>query len=148
MAIVSQGHTNKSNYPSSVGNFAQHHGGVVMKARHWIIAAAALAFVQAIPASAGVNDPEVVIYRFPGVYDEVQAGRETATVFQCTNFSGATENVRFVTRSQNGTLKTNATANIAHLATTTVATHDVNSYVVFVNLTTGQVTQGTTAIAA
>jgi hypothetical protein len=38
-----------------------------MKAIHWIIAAAAFAFVQ--PAQAGINDPEVIIYRFPGVLD-------------------------------------------------------------------------------
>ena len=119
-----------------------------MKAVHWIIAAAALSFVQPAPANAGVNDPEVIIYRFPGVYDEPAGGRETATVFQCTNFSGVTENMRFVTRRFDGQLKTNVTTPIAHLATTTVATHDVNSYVVFTNLATGQVTQGTTAIAA
>ena len=35
-----------------------------MKAIHWITAAAALAFIQTTPASAGVNDPEVIIYRF------------------------------------------------------------------------------------
>jgi hypothetical protein len=35
-----------------------------MKAIHWTIAAA-LAFVQPAPAAAGVNDPEVIIYRFP-----------------------------------------------------------------------------------
>jgi hypothetical protein len=46
-----------------------HGGRVVMKAIQWIIAAAALALVQPTPASAGVNDPEVIIYRFPGVMD-------------------------------------------------------------------------------
>ena len=33
-----------------------------MKAIHWTIAAVAFACVQ--PAEAGVNDPEVIIYRF------------------------------------------------------------------------------------
>jgi len=120
-----------------------------MKAIHWIIAAAALAFVQPTPASAGVNDPEIIIYRFPGVYDNgggVAAG--TATVFHCTNFSGTVENVRYVTRTFDGTLKANITQAIPHLATNTVATHDVNSYVIFAVFATGLVQQGTTAIAA
>ena len=36
-----------------------------MKAIHWIIAAAAFLFAE--PVQAGVNDPEVIIYRFPGI---------------------------------------------------------------------------------
>src|SRR5262245_596537 len=64
---------------------------VVMKAIHWTIAAASLVIVQ--PAQAGINDPEVIIYRFPGIRD---TGGDVATVFHCTNFSGVLETVRFV----------------------------------------------------
>src|SRR5262245_15329916 len=119
-----------------------------MKAIHWIIAAAALASVQPTPASAGVNDPEVIIYRFPGVRDDGSgpfAG--VATVFHCTNFSGATENMRFVTRDSSAALKSNAAAGAPHLATLTAVTHQVAAYPVFLNLLTGAV-QETTAIAA
>jgi hypothetical protein len=44
-----------------------------MKAIHWIIAAAALAFVLPEPADAATTDPEVIIYRFPGVRDDGSA---------------------------------------------------------------------------
>jgi hypothetical protein len=114
-----------------------------MKAIHWIIAAATFAFVQ--PASAATTDPEVIIYRFPGVFDD---GRN-ATSFHCTNFSGATETIRFVTRAANGALLSNVAVNIAHLATFSTSTQDVAVYAdAFPSLNTGAVVQGTTAIAA
>src|SRR5262245_4623483 len=72
----------------------------VMKTIHWIIAAAALASAQPTPASAGVNDPEVIIYRVPGVRDDGGgSGVGVATVFVCTNFSGAEENLRKIGRA-------------------------------------------------
>jgi hypothetical protein len=108
-----------------------------MKAIHWIIAAAALAFVQAAPASAAQGDPEVIIYRFPGVRDN-GGGDLTgvATVFHCTNFSGATETIRFVTRRANGDLTTNNAQSIVHLQTLTAATHLTSAYFEDVNLAT------------
>jgi hypothetical protein len=57
----------------------------------------ALAFVQPVPVSAATTDPEIIIYRFPGVKDDL--GTQVATVFHCTNFSGVTETIRFVTRN-------------------------------------------------
>ena len=117
-----------------------------MKAIHWIIAAA-FAFVQ--PAEAGVNDPEVIIYRFPGVLDDGSSfNAGVATVFHCTNFSGVNENIRFVTRSNIGTLIQNSTIVIIHLGTRTAVTHLVGAYASDLNLATGIVLQGTTAIAA
>ena len=117
-----------------------------MKAIHWIIAAAAFAFGQA--AQAGINDPEVIIYRFPGVFDnggDIDMG--TATVFHCTNFSGVPENTRFVTRDFDGTLKSNRFATVNHLSTLTMSTHATAACFDF-SLFTNAVTQGTTAIAA
>jgi hypothetical protein len=120
-----------------------------MKAIHWIIASAAFAFVQAIPASAGVNDPEIIIYRFPGVKDSGSADLAgVATVFHCTNFSGVTENVRFVTRNSDASLVTNEVVQIPHLATRTASTHVNVPYITNLSLHTGSVSQGTTAIAA
>src|SRR5215510_202608 len=117
-----------------------------MKAIHWIIAAAALASVQ--PAQAGVNDPEVIIYRFPGVKDDGRADfTGVATVFHCTNFSGVTENVRFVTRQSHGVLASNMAYPIAHLDTLTASTHVPIAYFAN-NLATFSLGQGTTAIAA
>jgi hypothetical protein len=122
---------------------------VVMKAIHWIIAAAALSFVQPTSASAAVGDPEVIIYRFPGVLDNGGASATgVVTAFHCTNFSGVTETIRFVTRSNVGTLLQNSTTTIAHLATRTANAHFPNSYSTDLNLATGVVVQGTTAIAA
>ena len=118
-----------------------------MKAMHWIIAAVAFSSVQ--PAQAGVNDPEVIIYRFPGVRDDGGANNlGIATVFHCTNFSGTVENIRFVTRTFDGAIKFNDVTNIPHLFTRTATTHVVAAYVGDVNMNTGIVNQGTTAIAA
>ena len=118
-----------------------------MKTIHWIIAVAALSFVQ--PSQAATTDPEVIIYRFPGVFDDGgAAGVGTATVFHCTNFSGVTETIRLVTRRDDGSLLTNVTTGIAHLATKSAGTHSVNSYGLDVSLATGGINQGTTAIAA
>jgi len=120
-----------------------------MKAIHWIIAAAALTFVQPAPASAAGGDPEVIIYRFPGVRDDGGAGGAgVATVFHCTNFSGVPETVRFVTRDTNADLVQNNSIVIPHLGTKSAATHLNGAYATFLNLATGQVIEGTTAIAA
>ena len=120
-----------------------------MKATHWIIAAAALTFVQPTLASAGVNDPEVIIYRFPGVRDDGgTAGIGVATVFHCTNFSGVSETLGFVTRIFSSGLRTNKTIVIGHLETLTAVTHPVFAYQLDLDLATTAVTQGTTAIAA
>jgi len=117
-----------------------------MKAIHWIIAAAAIACAE--PVQAAVGDPEVIIYRFPGVRDDgggTNAGE--ATVFHCTNFSGVTETIRFVTRNTTGTLLQNSTDSIPHLATRTAVTHPTVAFANNLNLATS-VVQGTTAIAA
>ena len=117
-----------------------------MKAIHSLFAAAA--FVLAEPVQAGINDPEVIIYRFPGVSDDGgNAIAGVATVFHCTNFSGVTESVRFVTRQPSGALTTNFSFSVAHLGTVTVATHPTAAYGGTGNLGTGPV-RGTTAIAA
>src|SRR5262249_30946793 len=114
------------------------------------LAFAAIALGMSVPASAATTDPEVVIYCFPGVFDDGGGSFVgSATSFHCTNFSGATETVRFVTRSQSGTLLTNVAVNVAHLVTQTASTHDTTAFFEGPGmLATGPVTQGTTAIAA
>ena len=112
------------------------------------VVSAALAIGMAIPAWAGVNDPEVIIYRFPGVRDNGGTGLTGfATIFHCTNFSGVDENVRIVTRSEDGTLKSNFVTTLSHLKTVGAATHAVFSYSSF-GMGTGAVSEGTAAIAA
>src|SRR5262245_62111791 len=124
-----------------------------MKTIQSVLVSAVLAIGMAAPASAGVNDPEVIIYRFPGVLDTAIQGTAfigIATEFHCTNFSGVTENIRFVTRGRTGALITNVAFPIAHLETLTAYTHKARIYgqLDVNNLNTGAVTQGTTAIAA
>jgi hypothetical protein len=120
-----------------------------MKAIHSMIAAAALAFVQPTPASAAQTDPEVIIYRFPGVRDSGGSPNTgVATVFHCTNFSGVPETTRFVTRNFNGTLLQNNAVSINHLETRTAVTKSTTAYADNLVLATGLVAQGTTAIAA
>ena len=120
-----------------------------MKAIHSMIAALGLAFVQPAPANAAVTDPEVIIYRFPGVIDN-GGGTFTgvATLFICTNFSGAPETIRFATRGSGGGLITNIPLSIDHLQTRKAATHGPMSYGADILLNTPGVFGGTTAIAA
>jgi hypothetical protein len=59
-----------------------------MKTIQSVLVSAALAIAMAAPAGAATTDPEVIIYRFPGVFDSGgAAGTGSATVFHCTNFS-------------------------------------------------------------
>src|SRR4051812_36080540 len=120
-----------------------------MKKIQSMLVSAALAIAMAAPAAAGLTDPEVIIYRFPGVRDNGGAANVgTATAFHCTNFSGVTENTRFVTRNFGGQLTSNTTIPIPHLSTVTAVTHATAAYAFDLNLTTGPIGQGTTAIAA
>ena len=122
-----------------------------MKATHWIIAAVAFAFVQ--PAQAATTDPEVIIYRFPGVRDTGGApGSGVATSFHCTNFSGGTETVRFVLRDTSSAIVSNNTYTLNHLRTVTISTRVNAAYLhdltIPVLAPTGIFAQGTVAIAA
>jgi hypothetical protein len=105
---------------------------------------------MAAPVQAGINDPEVIIYRYPGVRDDGGISNVgVATAFHCTNFSGTTERIRFVTRNFDGSLKGNNLAlMIDHLGTITVSTHVTNAYTQQGLMFTGSVNQGTTAVAA
>jgi len=116
-----------------------------MKALHWIIAAAAFAFVGSVQAA--TTDPEVIIYRFPGVADNGSTNSGIATVFHCTNFSGVQENLRIVVRATDGTLTGNLSQPINHLQTLTLATHATAIYFETV-VSTGPILQGSAAIAA
>jgi hypothetical protein len=119
-----------------------------MKTVHSMIAALGLAFVFPAAAAAATTDPEVIIYRFPGVRDDsVTMDTGVATVFHCTNFSGVPENIRLVTRGAGGDLRGNMLFVIDHLNTKTFATHTTATYAEL-SLGTGTVAQGTTAIAA
>ena len=120
-----------------------------MKAIHSMIAALGLAFVLPAAPDAATTDPEILIYRFPGVRDDGGvASAGVATSFHCTNFSGAFENLRFVTRNRDGSLVSNGVATIGHLQTHTASTHFAAAYLNETTLATGAVFQGTTAIAA
>jgi hypothetical protein len=120
-----------------------------MKTIQCLVISAALAIGMAAPAAAATSDPEVIIYRFPGVTDNGGAGNAgVATVFHCTNFSGVQENVRLVTRAAGDALASNKTILLDHLATRTASTHINVAYISDLNLATGVVVQGTTAIAA
>jgi hypothetical protein len=75
----------------------------VMKAARSLFGVLAITLGLAAQVEAATTDPEVIIYRFPGVLDNgtgINVG--VATIFQCTNFSGEQENIRLVTRSSGG----------------------------------------------
>ena len=119
-----------------------------MKAISSAVVSAALAIGMAAPASAAQGGPETILYRVPGVVDSGEAANiGVATVFACTNFSGVTENVRFVTRHVDGSLVSNFATTVDHLATLVASTHFVHA-MGSNNLAAGFVFGGTTAIAA
>src|SRR5262245_15942001 len=86
----------------------RRNGGTVMKTIQPFVVFAALAFAMAAPTSAAQSDPEVIIYRFPGVRDDgAVASTGVATVFHCVSFSGVSETLRFATRDSKGKLLQN-----------------------------------------
>jgi len=110
---------------------------------------ASLSLATILPAAAATTDPEVIIYRFPGVLDDGSAGQAgVVTSFHCTNFSGAVENIRIVLRNFDSTLKANVSFPIGHLATKTASTHSSVLYTEDQVFNTGALNQGTAAIAA
>src|SRR3954471_6234960 len=97
---------------------------IVKRIQSWLVSAA-LAIAVPAPASAGINDPEIIIYRFSGVIDNGGvANQGWATSFNCTNFSGVAETIRFATRASAGSLVSNVALTISHLSTLTVSTHE------------------------
>jgi len=120
-----------------------------MKTVQWLAVSACM-LGMAAPAVAAITDPEVIIYRFPGVRDNgAAANTGIATSFHCTNFSGVAENIRLVTRGSDGSLLSNMVFNVTHLATITASTHATTLYSdALTLLNTNTVNQGTTAIAA
>jgi len=117
-----------------------------MKLVHRMIAIAAL--LLTLPAQAASTDPEIVIYRFPGVLDNGGAGNTgIATAFHCTNFSGAQENLRIVVRDADGTIRRNFAQLINPLQTIALAPRPMAIYT-GVAFTMGFIQQGTAAVAA
>jgi len=123
-----------------------------MKSLRCLVAVVALAFT--LPAQAGVNDPEVLIYRVSGVFDTGGvAFSGNASAFVCTNFSGVPENIRFAVRNEGGVLVANQTLAVPlpHLNTGTAVTKQIGLFsnaFVLNGSGTGSVQQGTVAIAA
>ena len=112
------------------------------------VMSAALAIGMATSAVAGVDDPEILVYRFPGVFDDGSAsGAGFATMFNCTNFSGANENIRFVTRNFNSSIMGNALVTIPHLNSRRAFTHAA-AFLGGQIISLGSVDGGTTAVAA
>jgi hypothetical protein len=142
-------HRNKDGLSFHRGGIPPRNEGTVMTKIQALVVSAALAIAMAAPVSAATSDPEVVIYRFPGVRDDGSGPNSgLATVFSCTNFSGATDTIRFVPRANDGALLGNTPFAINHLQTLTVATKSVVAYIIGALPPTGFMQQGTMAIAA
>src|SRR6266568_2250690 len=92
----------------------------MMKVVRWMTAVAGIAFVLPVQtldrALGAIGDPELILYRFPGVRDDgggLNAG--VATSVHCTNFSGTTETIRYVVRNLVSEVLANSTLLIPHL---------------------------------
>jgi len=125
----------------------------MMKIVRLLTAVAGIASVLSLQAPeqalGAQGDPELILYRFPGVFDNgIGAGFGVATVFHCTNFSGVTETMRIVIRDIFAGVVANFPASLPHLRTLTFTTHAVSLYSSQTVLLTGPVSSGTAAIAA
>ncbi len=123
-----------------------------MKVVRWMTAVAGIASVLSVQAPdwafGAIGDPEIILYRYPGVLDNGGAANAgVATTFHCTNFSGVSETIRFVIRDFSAGVVANFSFTITHLTTRTLSTHLINLYL-GANLNTGAIAQGTAAIAA
>jgi hypothetical protein len=120
-----------------------------MKAIHRMVAVMAVVSGLSVHAMAATSDPEVVLYRFPGVRNEGFTDNiGVATLFHCTVYSGTQESLRFVLRDAAGALVDNVQVNVSHLASVTASTHGTLAYGTELRLSTATVSGGTTAIAA
>jgi len=124
-----------------------------MKVVQWMTAVAGVATVLSVQAPdralGAVGDAEVILYRFPGVVDNVGGGGilGVATLFHCTNFSGVNETIRIVVRDVSAGVVANLAITLPHLRTITFSTHLVAFYLQ-TSLDTGIINPGTAAIAA
>jgi len=120
-----------------------------MSAIQRVLAIAAVSLILPTTAWAAQADPEVLLYRFPGVRDDGGIGNVgVATVIHCTNFSGVAENLRYVVRDADTTIRSNVVVVVNHLVTHTASTHVTAAYNGEFSLNTTAVSQGTVAIAA
>ncbi len=75
-----------------------------MKVVRLLTAAAGIASVLSVQtpdrALGAVGDAEIILYRFPGVFDNGAVSGGVATAFHCTNFSGVPETIRIVIRDR------------------------------------------------
>jgi hypothetical protein len=108
----------------------------------------AAAFACVLPAQAAQTDPEIIIYRASGVIDTGSAANVgVATVFQCTNISIVTENLRFVIRNFNSVIAANQLFTVPSFQTLTASTHSTALYA-NQTISPGSSINGTVAIAA
>ena len=107
------------------------------------LAAIASAVALAQPASAVTFPSLTTIYVGSGVRDDGGASMAgTATIFQCTNVSGVTTNVRFLILNTVGGVAASSTQELLHARSITVSTHNTVAYDENVFFGTGGPTQG------
>ena len=100
-------------------------------------------------APMGIADPQMVIYRVIGVFDDGQAGHQGAsTAFICTNIATTTEQVRIRVFRNDASLAQDGVYDIAAKVTFTMATHTSLSLNENASLNTGAITQGHAVIFA
>jgi hypothetical protein len=109
----------------------------------------AVLVASAQPATA-VTFPSLTLYVGAGITD---SGGPTdneglATVFNCSNVSGVSATVRFLTLFGNGNVNKSVIITIPHGGMRAVGTHRTSTYVEDVNLETGAITHGSVNIEA
>ena len=111
-----------------------------------LVAVACLAGVMP-PASAITFPTLTTIYIGAGVRDDGGGPNVgIATVFLCSNVSGANASVRFLVLSENGAVADQETIGIQHGRTVLASTHSTATYLETVPFTTGVVQNGTVNI--
>jgi hypothetical protein len=102
-----------------------------------------------VPAHAGINDPLVLLYLFPGARDNGGADfTGVASAVHCMNFSGATEKIQWVTKNFNAVTTAGKTFIINNEETRTAVTHRILGIAEDVDLVSGVLDQGVIGVAA
>jgi hypothetical protein len=71
-----------------------------------------------------------LIYSVPGIRDSgAIAATGAATIILCTNWTGASQQIRFVLRDYQGNIRANVTSPMNALYTFTAGTHNTNAFV-------------------
>jgi hypothetical protein len=100
------------------------------------------------PSASAITFPSLTtIYVGTGVHEDGPS-ESGATIFHCSNVSGVSTSVRFLVLNSTGAVAASTTQTLAHGATVTVSTDDIDFYANEIDLNANALDQGVVNIEA